>query len=257
MLAKRRDILNSASSRLFVQQIAKSKKFYLNLKKSMIAWLRQLQQKNAFIAKEQRRQRYVIKKIKLSKWNMNEDELLRRSFAIYVLNDSVTKKKILKIHHDDFFSSHFARVRIENAIRRKYFWSSMLSEIDEYVRTCSDCQRVRVHHHKLYNKFNFISSNDEDSFHTMIMNFIIDMPSARNSYINKINNMILILMNKLTKHATYIATIKNLNAKNFAKLFWREFISHHDMMRDIISNKDSLFTSHFWSTLYWHLNVRR
>ena len=188
---------------------------------------------------------------------MSEDELLRRSLAIYVLNDFITKEKIFKTHHDDFFSDHFARVRTENTIRRKYFWSSMLFKINEYVRIYSDCQRVRVHHHKSYNEFNFISSGDEDSFHIMIMNFIIDMPPTRNSYINKINDAILILINKLTKHATYIATIKNLNAKNFAKLLWREFISHHDMMRDIISNRNSLFTSHFWSTLCWHLNARR
>ena len=95
----------------------------------------------------------------------------------------------------------------------------MLSEINKYIRICFDCQRVRVHHHKSYNKLNFISSNDEDSFHTMIMNFIINMLSRKNSYINKINNAILILMNKLTKHATYIAMIKNLNTKDFAKLF--------------------------------------
>ena len=94
----------------------------------------------------------------------------------------------------------------------------MLFKIDEYVRICFDCQRVRVHHHKSYNEFNFISSSGEDSFHRMIMNFIINMSFAKNLYINKINNAILILMNKLTKHATYIATIKNLNVKNFAKL---------------------------------------
>ena len=95
----------------------------------------------------------------------------------------------------------------------------MLFKIDEYVRTCSDCQRMRVYHYKSYNEFNFISLNDEDSFHTIIMNFIINMSSTKNLYINKINDAILILMNKLTKHVTYIATIKNLNAKNFAKLF--------------------------------------
>ena len=41
---------------------------------------------------------------------MNEDELLRQSLAVYVSNDFVMKKKIFKIHHDDFFSNHFARV---------------------------------------------------------------------------------------------------------------------------------------------------
>ena len=218
--------------------------------------MRQLQQKNAFIIKKQWHQKYVIKKIKLSKWNMSEDELLHRNLAIYVSNDFITKKKIFKTHHNNFFSSHFARVRTENAIHRKYFWSNMLFKINEYVRIYSDCQRVRVHHHKSYNKFNFILLNDENSFHTMIINFIIDMSFAKNSYINKINDVILILINKLTKHATYIATIKNLNAKNFAKLFWREFISHHDMMRDIISNRNSLFMNHFWSTLCWHLNTK-
>ena len=180
---------------------------------------------------------------------MSENELLRRNLAIYVLNDSVTKKEIFKIYHDDFLSDHFARVQTENVIHKKYFWSNILFEIDEYVCICSDCQRVRVHYHKLYDKFNFISSNDEDSFHIIIINFIIDMSSTRDLYIDKINDVILILMNKLTKHATYIATIKNLNAKNFAKLLWRKFISHHDIMRDIISNKDLLFMNHFWSTL--------
>ena len=41
---------------------------------------------------------------------MNENELLCRDLAIYVSNDFVTKKKILKTHHNDFFSNHFARV---------------------------------------------------------------------------------------------------------------------------------------------------
>ena len=132
----------------------------------------------------------------------------------------------------------------------------MLFEINEYVYIYFNCQRVRVHHHKLYDKFNFISSNDEDSFYIIIINFIIDMSLTRNSYINKINDAILILMNKLTKYAMYIATIKNLNAKNFAKLFWREFILHHDIMRDIISNKNLLFMNYFWSTLCWHLNAK-
>ena len=149
---------------------------------------------------------------------MNEDELLCRNLAVYVLNNFVTKKEILKIHHNDLLLNHFTRVQTKNAIHEKYFESSMLFEINEYVCICFNCQRVRVYYYKLYNKLNFILSNNENSFYIMIMNFIIDILLTRNSYINRINDVILILMNKLTKHVTYIATIKNLNAKNFAKL---------------------------------------
>ena len=34
---------------------------------------------------------------------MSEDKLLRQDFTIYILNNFVTKKKILKIHYNDFF----------------------------------------------------------------------------------------------------------------------------------------------------------
>ena len=168
---------------------------------------------------KQWRQKYVIKKTKLSKRDISENELLRRNLAIYIPNDSTTKEKIFKIHHNDLFLNYFARARIKNTIRRKYFWSSMLFEIEKYIRTCSNCQRMRVYYYKSYNKFNSIPLSDEDSFYITIMNFITDMSSTRNLYINKIYDAILILIKKLTKHATYIAIIKKLNAKNFAKLF--------------------------------------
>jgi len=44
------------------------------------------------------------------------------------------------------------------------------------------------------------------------------MLSAKDLYTKKINNTILILIDKLIKHAIYIATIKKLNTKNFAEL---------------------------------------
>ena len=42
------------------------------------------------------------------------------------------------------------------------------------------------------------------------MNFIIDMLSIRNSYTSKTYDIILVLIDKLTKYVTYIATIKDL-----------------------------------------------
>jgi len=75
-----------------------------------------------------------------------------------------------------------------------------------------------VHHHKLYEKLMFISSEDVNLFHMMIMNFIIDMSSAKNSYIEKTSNAILIMINKLIKHAIYISTIKDLNVERLANL---------------------------------------
>jgi len=75
-----------------------------------------------------------------------------------------------------------------------------------------------VHHHKLYEKLTFISSESVNSFHTMIMNFITDMLSAKNSYIEKTSDVILIMIDKLIKHTIYISTIKDLNVERLANL---------------------------------------
>ncbi len=75
-----------------------------------------------------------------------------------------------------------------------------------------------MHHHKLYEKLTSISSESVNSFHTMIMNFIMNMLSAKNLYIEKTSDVILIMIDKLIKHAIYISTIKDLNIEKLANL---------------------------------------
>jgi len=101
----------------------------------------------------------------------------------------------------------------------------------------------------------FVNEN-VNSFHTMIMNFITDMFSAKNLYIEKTSDAILIIINKLIKHVIYISMIKDLNIKRLMNLLWWKFVSQHEMMQSIISNQDSLFINHFWITLCWYLEMK-
>ena len=77
---------------------------------------------------------------------------------------------------------------------------------------------MRVHYYKLYNNLIVIFSESVKSFHIVIMNFIINMLSAKNLYTEKTSDAILILINKLIKHAIYIVIIKNLNAESLINI---------------------------------------
>ncbi len=77
---------------------------------------------------------------------------------------------------------------------------------------------MRIYYYKLYKKLSSISSKDLQFFKTITIDFITNILLAKNLYIEKINNAILILVDKLIKHAIYIATIKKFNTKIFAKL---------------------------------------
>ncbi len=184
-------------------------------------------------------------------------KLLRHDLAVYVFNDSATRNEILCMNHDNLEADHFICTHIKTVIRRKYYWLKMLKKMTKYVHIYSDCQWMQMHHHKFYEKLMFILSKSVNSFYMMIMNFITDMFFAKNLYIEKTSDAILIIINKLIKHAIYISMIKNLNVKKLANLLWWKFVFQHEMMQSIILNQDSLFINHFWITLCWHLKVKR
>ena len=77
---------------------------------------------------------------------------------------------------------------------------------------------MRMYFHKLYEKLSSILSKGVISFHIVILNFISDMFSARDSYTNKICDIILIIIDKITKHATYIVITINLKIDNFINI---------------------------------------
>ena len=93
----------------------------------------------------------------------------------------------------------------------------MSNDIVSYCKSCSDCQRVQIHRHKSYKALFSISLNFK-SFYTVIINFITNMSSTKNSYIEKISDAILMLLDKLTKYIIYISIIKDLNAKDLANI---------------------------------------
>ena len=94
----------------------------------------------------------------------------------------------------------------------------MIKNITNYVRIYFDCQRVRVYYYKSYKKLSLISLNNVISFHIMTLNFIINMFFARDSYTRKTCDVILIIIDKIIKHATYVIITINLKVDEFVDI---------------------------------------
>ena len=77
---------------------------------------------------------------------------------------------------------------------------------------------MRIHYHKFYKKLILILFNNVNLFHIVIINFIINLLFIKNSYNEKINDIILILIKKFTKYALYIIITKNLKINEFVDI---------------------------------------
>ena len=94
----------------------------------------------------------------------------------------------------------------------------MIKDITNYIRICLDYQKMRIYHHKPYEKLSSISLNNVISFHIVTLNFIINMSFAKDSYMRKTCDVILIIIDKIIKHATYIVITMNLKVDKFINI---------------------------------------
>jgi hypothetical protein len=76
------------------------------------------------------------------------------------------------------------------------------------------------------------------------MDFITGLPTS-----TKQNDAIMVVVDKLSKSAHFIPVKSTCKAKDIAQIFMKEVFQLHDMPREIISDRDTKFTSNFWKTL--------
>ena len=127
--------------------------------------------------------------------------------------------------------------------------------IKKYCRICKSCQQYKILHHKIWELLNslFISWR---VWENIIMNFIIDF-SDSTSISDVFYNSIMIVVDHLFKMMHYISTWKTMTAFNLINLFLNKVVQYHETFDDIVFDRDFVFTSHFWTSLCYHLLIKQ
>jgi hypothetical protein len=79
----------------------------------------------------------------------------------------------------------------------------------------------------------------------MILDFIIKLPPSEKLIIEVIFDSILVIIDKLTKYEYFILYKESLLAEELVYAFNKYIIENYEISKEIISNRDKLFTSRF------------
>ena len=88
------------------------------------------------------------------------------------------------------------------------------------------------------------------------MNFIIKPLKSRDATIKEEYNTILIIVNQLTKYSHIIAFKEKYTAEQLRHIVMDRLIRYHEISKEIISDRDKLFTSNYWKTLIPLLEIK-
>jgi hypothetical protein len=119
----------------------------------------------------------------------------------------------------------------------------MRKSVEDYVAQCSVCKQAkseRVRYPGLLQPL----AVPKHSWHTVSLDFIEGLPSSRQA------DCILVVVDKMTKYAHFIALKHPYTAHQVAMAFVDNVFKLHGMPAVIVSDRDPIFTSKLWTELF-------
>ena len=84
---------------------------------------------------------------------------------------------------------------------------------------------------------------------SVALDFIIKLPKSKELITNIVYNSILVITNRLTKYGYFIPYKETSLAEDLVYTFYKYMVENHGLPKEIISDRDKLFTSKFWKSL--------
>src|SRR5205823_5372699 len=114
---------------------------------------------------------------------------------------------------------------------------------------CTTFKCMKPVHHKQFGQLQFLPV-PAHPWSSISMDFIEELPTLDGF------NMILVVVNHLTKMALFMTCHKEAMTLNLTDLFLCNVFAKHRTPTDIVSNFRKLFTSQFWSLLCDKLHIK-
>ncbi|SOV02314.1 uncharacterized protein UDID_19189 [Ustilago sp. UG-2017a] len=145
---------------------------------------------------------------------------------------------IIQDRHNSPSVGHPGRRKTLSLVRQSFFWPGLSKFIHTFVDSCETCRRIKAARHKPYGHLKSLPVPPHP-WSSISMDLIKQLPPSSGF------TAILVVVDRLTKMATFVLTTNTLDAPKLAKLFLRHVYSKHGLPTSIVSDRGSKFTSHF------------
>ncbi|GJZ38217.1 putative reverse transcriptase domain-containing protein [Tanacetum coccineum] len=149
------------------------------------------------------------------------------------------KELIMNKSHESNYSIHPAFDKMHHDLKKLYWWPNMKTEIATYVSECLTCAKVKDEYKKTSGLL-VQAKILQWKWENIIMDFITMLSKMTSG-----QDTIWVIVNRLTKSAQFLPMKEADSMEKLTRQYLKEVVSRHGVSILIISDRDTIFTSHF------------
>jgi hypothetical protein len=163
---------------------------------------------------------------------------------LYIPQDETLRTTLMREVHDAPTGGHLGREKTYRRLTARVYWRGVYQDVADYVRSCVSCAQNKASH-----------LNASDLLHplpiparrweTITMDFVGPLPKTSAGH-----DFLLVVVDKFSKTVHLIVCTQEVTASEVAQLVYDQVVRLHGFPENIVSDRDSRFTSNFWTALW-------
>ena len=183
-----------------------------------------------------------------------KDDLLyfldKQNTRLYIPNNRELITMSITEHHDVSYAGHFGITKTYQSLKKMFYWPQMRTDVYKYVISCNACQRNKSATQAPAGLLQSLPIPNE-RWESISMDFMFGLPKTPRG-----NDGVLAFVDRLSKQAHLEPISSTITAIKTAEVMFNSIFRHHGLPKEIISDRDSRFTSLCWRALFKFIGTK-
>jgi hypothetical protein len=175
--------------------------------------------------------------------------ILRYKGRIYIGKDTTLQQQLLHSFHSSSIGGHSGMVASYQRLKRIFYWPGMKKDTEKFISECPVCQRAKSQNCQYPGLLKPLDRPDMAWQH-ITMDFIEGLPKSNGK------KVILVVVDRMTKMAHFISLAHPYTTTTLAQAFMDNIFKLHGPPTSIVTDRDTIFTSHLWQKVFKTMNVK-
>jgi hypothetical protein len=162
---------------------------------------------------------------------------------LYLCENSQLKQNVLLEFHTSPVGGHLGFLKTYHRVKKEFFWDGLKIDVQRFVAECLVCQQNKVETIKNLGLLQPLAIPSQ-RWEEVSMDFITGLPKSEGKCV------IMVIVDRLTKYAHFCALSHPFKDSTIATAFMDTVQKLHGNPNIIVSDKDPIFTEHFWIDLF-------